>query len=323
MKERMTKSQIAISVAKLIELNPPSIGERRIVIKREAAKNGIGYSSLERGIRVLRFSHPEVLKAVEDGLTNTYFVSSRVLPLPLAEQPAALKKVLLSSEPIRPSQLDTKRPAKLSSKRKWTEAEIAKEKAWLAEIQELSLFPGDAVLPKNGDHDAVEVRDAIEWLRAKEGKISDFKAKELDAMLLRTNRIQAYKVNWGKSPRPEGELDPRIYEWASQLWRKQQRQHDRLNLRRAIRHRHKLCDSPPLIPKAVKTFEKRFETFWMTIEDSLSLFKPKERRKLSGAFRAALINFFSGKAPTPEKLSVSATEDAQEEVLVGEFKAKG
>jgi hypothetical protein len=65
-----------------------------------------------------------------------------------------------------------------------------------------------------------------------EGKIAFFDAHQCHQLLLHTNGIQAYKVNWPGYARPDGELDQRILDWAGNLWRKRLRQEERLDLAR-------------------------------------------------------------------------------------------
>ena len=179
----------------------------------------------------------------------------------------------------------------VNGKSKLTPEEEAENKACLATINAPSIFPHDAPISQSKNLSEIRLREAIRWLREHEDKIASFKQKDLHQLLLRINAVQAYKVNFQGFARPDGEIDERIIAWAQALWVKKERQHKRLEL--LPRHIPLKKQEKPERKKS-RSFDDRFKTFWMLIDDNLGrLFKPHEHLKLIRAFREETKRFFS------------------------------
>jgi hypothetical protein len=193
---------------------------------------------------------------------------------------------------------------KKSEKPTWTPEQTAKDKACLERINTPSIFPHNAFISQHSNRDETHLREAIKWLRENEGNIASFNQKQCDELLRCTNAIQAYHLDWKhdpnapRSPRPDGDIDPKFLEWAQDIWVKRERQETRLELAAKLR-------PPRKEPKARTSFEDRFKAFWMMIEDSLEAFRKDGRAKFMKAFRREATQFFS--TPSEDRGAAAVT----------------
>src|SRR4029077_4006436 len=240
---------------------------------------------------------PELRQAVEKEEVSLGVAEHIATVVPPEQQEQAIaqaKLIARKKSKAVPKVSKPKQPKKSESKPRepkpqWTPEQAARDKACLEIVNAPSTYPHDAVISQNPSVHEAGLRLAIEWLREHEGQIATFNRKMCDEMLLRTNRLQGYHLNYHNFPRPDGDIDPKLLDWAQNLWVRRVRQQERLELAAMLRPpRRRKPES-----KEARSFEDRFKTFWMMVEDSLSLFRRGECSQLIKASRDEVKQFFS------------------------------
>ena len=266
---------------------------------READRMKVSERQVRRAKKVLAKGTPELKDAVEKEEISLGVAEHIVSVTPPEQQADAIaeakkiakKKSSKASKAKRPKKTDKPSDKPEEPRPQWTPEEAARDKACLEIINAPSIYPQDAVISQHTNPSESGLRLAISWLRENEDRIASFKRPQCDEMLLRTNRIQGYHLNYHNFPRPDGPLDPRLRDWAQSLWLKRERQQTRLEL--AAKLRPSRQRRAPGNGGKDRPFEDRFKTFWMLIEDSIGLFRRAECQELIKAFRDEVKQFFS------------------------------
>jgi hypothetical protein len=319
-RRQLTSSQRAVIAEQFANLKQ---GSNRYQQKVEASRDA---STLKQVSKLMNTSKATVDKvrhakrnigqhavdAIKDGKISAE-EAYQIGRLPKNERQAAFETAIIAKrkrEPKSPRQpkADTKPQPKLQ----WTPEEEAENKACLAIINAPSTFPKDAPISQSINNSEAKLREDIMWLREREGKIASFNSAQVFEMQLRTNGVQAYKVNFPGFARPDGEIDQRLLDWASDLWKRQRRQERRLELLQKLRPARKKKEKPSLEHKTPRSFGDRFRTFWIILEDSLGrLFKPSEHLLVIRSFKREAKQFFSDLSA--ENRGTAVVADAQKQ----------
>jgi hypothetical protein len=187
-------------------------------LRKLASEHGISSMTAQRGRTVVRKGHSEIIKAVESGKLPVY-IAVEIVKQPKSEQLATLKTELFDKSIFR----------RVNAKAKETKGKPCKEAHYWekfaargeklagvkAFINEPSIFPEEAKVPKGDTIDEKYVRVSIEALRKNESLIPSLAKRGLDNLIYpHTQRILSYIANHQNNPRPEGKLDPRFFDWA-------------------------------------------------------------------------------------------------------------